>query len=56
MRVALVYRLFAICERKGWAQEAIAYNRLITSWTHIQEAQTDTEVREAQQEFNLDRS
>ena len=34
---ALAYRLFAICERKGWAQEAIAYNRLITSWTYIQE-------------------
>ena len=50
---ALAYRLFAICERKGWAQEAIAYNTLITSWTHIQEARTNYEVQEAQQEFNL---
>ena len=48
---ALAYRLFAICERKGWAQEAIAYNTLITSWTHIQEARTNHEVQEAQQEF-----
>ena len=50
---ALAYRLFAICERKGWAQEAIAYNTLITSWTHIQEARTSSEVQEAQQEFNI---
>ena len=52
---ALAYRLFAICERKGWAQEAIAYNTLITSWTHIQEARK-TEVQEAQQELNLEES
>lgn len=50
---ALAYRLFAICERNGWAQEAIAYNRFITSWTHIQEARTSSEVREAQQEFDI---
>ena len=32
----LAYRLYTICERKGWAQEALAYNMLITSWSHIQ--------------------
>ena len=48
---ALVYRLYAICERKGWAQEAIAYNALITSWTHIQEARTSPELRETQTEL-----
>ena len=48
---ALAYRLFSICERKGWAQEAIAYNTLITSWTHIQEARTNYEVQETQQEL-----
>ena len=53
---ALTYRLYAICDRKGWAQEAIAYNRLITSWTHIQEARTSSEVREAQQEFKVEES
>ena len=53
---ALAYRLYAICERKGWAQEAIAYNRLITSWTHIQEARTSSESREAQQEFDIQES
>jgi len=31
----LAYRLYTICERKGWAQEALAYNMLITSWSGI---------------------
>ena len=53
---ALAYRLFAICERKGWAQEAIAYNKLITSWTHIQETRTSSELRETQQELDIEES
>ena len=48
---ALAYRLYAICERKGWAQEAIAYNALITSWSHIQEARTSSELRATQTEL-----
>lgn len=24
-----------LCERKGWAQEALAYNSLVTSWLEI---------------------
>ena len=31
----LAYRLYAICERKKWAQEAIAYNTLVTSWPEV---------------------
>lgn len=31
----LAYRLFTICERKGWAQEALAYNSLVVAWTEI---------------------
>ncbi len=31
----LAYRLYTICERKGWAQEALAYNSLVTSWSEI---------------------
>ena len=53
---ALAYRLFAICERKGWAQEAIAYNTLITSWTHIQEARMNYELQEVQQELDIEES
>jgi putative DNA methylase len=32
---ALAYRMYTLCERKGWAEEARAYNELITSWTAI---------------------
>ncbi|HEU0002298.1 MAG TPA: hypothetical protein VFQ36_15450, partial [Ktedonobacteraceae bacterium] len=31
----LAYRLYTLCERKGWAQEALAYNSLVTSWSEI---------------------
>jgi putative DNA methylase len=31
----LCYRLFSICERKGWAQDALGYNMLISSWPEI---------------------
>ena len=48
---ALAYRLYAICERKGWAQEAIAYNALITSWTDIQKRRTSPESRQTQTEL-----
>ena len=31
----LAYRLYTVCERKNWAQEALAYNSLVTSWLEI---------------------
>ena len=34
----LAYRLYTLCERKGWADEARAYNELITSWAGIEVA------------------
>ncbi len=34
----LAYRLYTLCERKGWAEDARAYNELIASWTGIQAA------------------
>jgi putative DNA methylase len=33
---ALAYRLFTIAERKGLAEEALAYNSLVISWPDIQ--------------------
>lgn len=33
----LAYRLYTICERKGWAQEALAYNALVVAWPKIKE-------------------
>lgn len=33
---SVAYRLFTIAERKGWAQEAFAYNALVIAWPEIQ--------------------
>jgi putative DNA methylase len=33
----LAYRLYAICERKGWAEHARDYNALVVSWGASQE-------------------
>lgn len=35
---ALAYRLYTLCERKGWAEDARAYNELVTAWTAIEQA------------------
>jgi putative DNA methylase len=32
----LAYRLYTICERKGWAEDARAYNELVTSWSAVE--------------------
>jgi putative DNA methylase len=34
----LAYRLNTLCERTGWAEDARAYNELITSWDAIESA------------------
>lgn len=31
----LAYRLYTICERKDWAQEALSYNALVTAWPDV---------------------
>jgi putative DNA methylase len=31
----LAYRLYTICERKRWAQEALAYHSLVIAWPQI---------------------
>lgn len=35
---ALAYRLYTLCERKGWAEDARAYNELVTTWNVIEQA------------------
>ena len=37
----LAYRLYSLCDRKGWAQEAIAYNSLVISWPEITRLATE---------------
>jgi|WetSurSiteA1Bulk_404760.scaffolds.fasta_scaffold00140_5 putative DNA methylase len=38
----LAYHLYTLCERKKWAEEARAYNELITSWHGIVSASHET--------------
>lgn len=35
---SLAYRLYTLCERKKWAEDARAYNELIVSWPAIEQA------------------
>ncbi|KOR38513.1 hypothetical protein AM228_00545 [Planktothricoides sp. SR001] len=32
----LAYRLYNLCDRKGWTNEALAYNSLVIAWPEIQ--------------------
>jgi putative DNA methylase len=34
----LAYRLYTLCERKGWAEDARAYNEVVTGWSGIESA------------------
>ena len=31
----LAYRLYTVCERKKWAEEALAYNGLVIAWSEL---------------------
>jgi putative DNA methylase len=44
----LAYRLYTLCERQGWAEEARAYNELISSWHRIVSASKDVGIKRAQ--------
>jgi putative DNA methylase len=48
----LAYRLYTLCERKGWAEDARAYNELITSWQAIETA--SQEAGHAGEQMKLD--
>jgi len=41
---ALAYRLYDICEKKGWAQEAQVYNLLAEEFPHLEEAALDRQA------------
>jgi putative DNA methylase len=49
----LAYRLYTLCERKGWAEDARAYNELITSWSAIEEASHQSGHVGRQQEMEI---
>lgn len=39
---ALAYRLYTLCERKGWASDARAYNELVLAWEAMMSAMAET--------------
>jgi putative DNA methylase len=41
----LAYRLYTLCERKGWAQEALPYNSLVVAWPEV--ARLAREIRQS---------
>ena len=47
----LAYRLYTICERKGWAKEAGRYNALIASWPSIVEHSREAGISGEQLSF-----
>lgn len=46
----LAYRLYSICERKGWAGEAVAYNSLVIAWPRLREMTADEEKKKKEKE------
>jgi putative DNA methylase len=47
----LAYRLYTLCERKGWAEDARAYNELIAAWPEIQVAAAETGLKGEQHDI-----
>ncbi|BCU07436.1 DUF1156 domain-containing protein [Allochromatium tepidum] len=50
---ALAYRLYTLCERKGWAEEARAYNELIAAWSGIEQASADAGIKGSQAQLDI---
>jgi putative DNA methylase len=50
---ALAYRLYTLCERKGWAEEARAYNELVTAWSAVEQAAGEVGVVGVQTKLEL---
>ncbi|TRU24936.1 MAG: DUF1156 domain-containing protein [Microcystis aeruginosa Ma_MB_S_20031200_S102] len=49
----LAYRLYSLCDRKGWTQEGIAYNTLVTSWPEITRLANEYKPSPEQLSFSL---
>jgi putative DNA methylase len=50
---ALAYRLYTLCERKGWAEDARSYNELVTAWSAIEQAAGEAGVIGAQRTLDI---
>ncbi len=49
----LAYRLYTTSERKGWAQEALAYNSLVVAWPEIARRVSGTPEAAAQEALEI---
>jgi putative DNA methylase len=49
----LAYRLYSVCERKGWTQEALGYNSLVVAWSEITRLARSGQPAEQQPRLNL---
>jgi putative DNA methylase len=50
---ALAYRLYSICQRKKWTQEALAYNSLVVAWPEVLKLAGKTAVRSDDLRLNI---
>ena len=50
---ALAYRLYTLCERKGWAEEARAYNELVSAWSGIEQASAGAGIKGSQTQLDI---
>lgn len=50
---ALAYRLYTLCERKGWTDDARAYNELVTAWSGIEQATGEAGVIGSQAQLDI---
>lgn len=50
---ALAYRLYTLCERKGWADDARSYNELVTAWSAIEQAAGESGVIGSQTQLDI---
>ena len=50
---ALAYRLYTLCERQGWAEEARDYNELVTAWSAIEQAAGEVGIVGSQTQLDI---
>lgn len=50
---ALAYRLYTLCERKGWTDDARAYNELVNAWSGIEQAAGEAGVIGSQAQLDI---
>jgi len=49
----LAYRLYSLCDRKGWVADALSYNGMITSWPEITRIALSLKAKVEQAELGL---